>query len=82
MPFNDLDKSSAKIGEYSPSASVRFLHAAQKAFGLLADISGIGAPRDYNNPAAGYAYAECSADVNHRSQIATRFRPKDCQPRA
>lgn len=47
--FDDLDKSSTTIGEYSSHASVRFLKEAQKAFSLLADLPGIGAPRDYNN---------------------------------
>ena len=48
--FDDLDTSSATIGEYSSSASVRFLTEAQKAFRVLADLPGIGAPRSYNNP--------------------------------
>ena len=48
--FRDLDESSATIGQDAPHASVRFLQEAQKAFGLLADMPGIGAPRDYNNP--------------------------------
>lgn len=49
--FNDLDKSSAAIGEYSHRASARFLQEAQNAFGLLAEYPGIGALRHYNNPA-------------------------------
>jgi toxin ParE1/3/4 len=48
--FDDLDTSSAVIGDYSSSASVRFLKEAQKAFRLLSDLPGLGAPRDYNNP--------------------------------
>ena len=47
--FDDLDTSSAAIGEYSSSASVRFLKEAQKAFLLLSGLPGIGAPRDYDN---------------------------------
>lgn len=49
--LKDLDESSATIGQYSPHASVRFLEEAQKAFRLIADMPGIGTPRDYNNPA-------------------------------
>ena len=49
--FRDLDETSAYIGENSPRASVRFLEAAQRAFRRLADMPGLGAPRDYDNPA-------------------------------
>ena len=51
--FNDLDRCSAAIGEFAPHTSVRFLEEAQKAFQLIADMPGIGAPRDYNHALRG-----------------------------
>jgi toxin ParE1/3/4 len=48
--LNDLDRISAYIGEDSPSASVRFLEEAQRAFQLISEIPGIGSPRDFDVP--------------------------------
>ena len=41
----------AAIGIDSPRASVRFLHDAQEAFGVLTEMPGLGVVRDYDNPA-------------------------------
>ncbi len=49
--FTDLDEISAEIGKNAPRASVRFLESAQQAFGLIADVPGVGTPRNYDNPA-------------------------------
>lgn len=49
--FQDMDEISARIGQDSPRASVRFLEAAQETFDRIAEMPGIGALRNYGNPA-------------------------------
>jgi len=49
--LQDLDDISAYIGEDSPRAALRFRQAAKRAFRRIAGAPGIGAPRDYDNPA-------------------------------
>ena len=49
--IQDLDDISAYIGEENARASVRFLKATRKACNQIAAQPGIGALRDYGNPA-------------------------------
>ena len=49
--LQDLDEISAYVGTENPRASVRFLEAAQAAFEQIAKMPGLGALRDYGNPA-------------------------------
>src|SRR6266446_648948 len=46
----DLEDLALYLGQNSPAAATRFLDAAERTFGLLAVMSGLGAPYPLTNP--------------------------------